>query len=154
MKIRVLASGEIRHIENGLGSVLLSAGLAELLSKEEPPAPGKLPKYQPKPVTPVWEVVVIGNLHKELAIQMTILGQTYQYTGLPADANRKISWDGGFRWYSGFGREIPSDVLRRYAESWKDNPELRPLGASAEVQQAFSSHENEIQEADRIARGR
>ncbi len=124
MKIRILASGEIRHIDNSTGTALVSAGLAESLSADE--STRKLPKYQPTLITePEWEVITTGVTKQELVIRMTILGGVYHYSGAPETANRKISWDGGFRYANKFGREIPKPILEQYKRQYKDSPNLR-----------------------------
>jgi hypothetical protein len=155
MKIRILASGEIRHIDNSTGSALISAGLAEGLSTPADDKPGRLPRPgDAVKVEPFWEVVVVGITKTELVIRMTILGQSYLYGGAPDKANQKISWDGGFRYASGLGREIPEPILSQYKRQWKDNPELQAVAAfSPDTQAAFSSRENEVQAAAKAARG-
>jgi hypothetical protein len=156
MKIRIIASGEIRHIDNSTGSALVSAGLAEALSNPDD-KPGRLPKYgDARPAEPLWEVSVVkGSARNELAILMTILGQTHQFQGDPDTANAKVTWDGGFRYVNGLGREIPEEILRQYRKAWKSNLDIRPVaGFNPEAQAHFSSKVNEDQASDLAARPR
>jgi len=131
MKIRILASGETRHIDNSTGTALVSAGLAEALSADE--STGKLPKYNPSAnAEPEWEVLTVGITQQELVIKMTLLGGVYHYGGAPQNANRKIVWDGGFRYANSLGREIPKNILEQYTRQYKDSPSLRGPQPSSE----------------------
>lgn len=144
MKIRILASGETRHIDNSTGTALVSAGLAVVLSDR--PQPGD---YIPD--QPTWEVTTVGVTKQELVIRMTILGQTYYFSGNPATANKTISWDGGCRFLSGMGRAIPKDILEVYRDQWKSNPALRGPQFSV-IPEATSCPENEAQAAEKAMR--
>ena len=144
MKIKIIASGEIRHIQNDMGSALVSAGLAEALSDR--PQPGDYIPEQPK-----WEVTTVGTVKEELVVRMTILGQTYYFSGNPANANKTISWDGGCRFLNGMGRAIPKDILETYRDQWKSSPALRGPEFSM-IPEATSCPENEKQAAEKSFR--
>jgi hypothetical protein len=125
MKVRIFASGEVKHIENTLGSVLVSAGLAEVTDAPVTftplPKPGDFKVPEPK-----WLV----DLHPRAAvhiIQMSILGQFHYYSGPPEDANRCEKWNGQQRWFNGFNRAIPALILEEYTRRWKSDPGHRDL---------------------------
>jgi hypothetical protein len=152
MKIRILASGEIRHIDNSTGSALISAGLAELISKSDSPAP------QPgdyKPPQPKWSVIVVtlettitlaGRQQKFLAIRREVsrplAGQrrnsqpgVVSYTlggftdsswcSLPPDFVHDKKYANGEVFCSAFGCPVPPEILAEYKRQWKANPDLR-----------------------------
>lgn len=144
MKVKY-KNGEVSSVRNDLGRELVRAGIAEAvdpkdLEQSNKPNDGTNLDLQPLPKpgdfrcpNPEWEVVLRKKATggDELAIRMRILGTDYFYCGHPATANNKISWDGGFRWTSGLGREIPSETLREYEHRWKRHENLR---APASVQ--------------------
>lgn len=151
MKIRILASNEIRHIDNSTGSALVSAGLAEALPGSE--APGLPKPYKAGTVpAPQWSVehIQLGT-RGILAVVMEINGQRTLYTGDPKRANDRVTWDGGGRYLNGCGREIPREILKQYAKQWTE-PE--PMALSGEHAALLSSGSNETMAAELAARNR
>jgi len=136
MKIRILASGEVRHIDNSTGTALVSAGLAEVLTKDDLnlPKPGDYVSVPPK-----WEVLVkqVNQTGRsELVIRMTRPGFVADYFGEPQYANSFRSWpgpdgktEGGRRWLNGFGMAVPDEILEQYTKQWKRNRHLRAEAA-------------------------
>jgi hypothetical protein len=151
MKIRILASGEVRHIDNSTGSALISAGLAELISKSDSPLP------QPgdyKPPQPKWSIVVVspetitltGRPQKFLAIRRDVIrplasqqptsqvgAVSYTLGGfadssfcsLPPDLVHDKRYHDGRPFCSCFGCPVPDEILKEYKKQWKSNPDLR-----------------------------
>lgn len=153
MKIRILASGEIRHIDNSTGSALVSAGLAESLSATDD-KPGRLPRAGDAVVPqPIWEVVVIKSAQPVLAIRMTIGTQDALYTGDPKKVNARVEWNGGGRFTNGFGREVPEEIAKQYAKQWKSNDHLRAVGgfSDPDTRDAFSSTVNTVGQQEKEA---
>jgi len=118
MKIRILKSNEVRHIDNSTGEALISAGLAERAGADDRvasvlPKPGAAGVVQPK-----WEVVEhAGTERTFLALKMTVLHQTYIYSGAPDEINDRS-----------FGRpveQIPEEILAEYRRQYRANPALR-----------------------------
>ena len=136
MKIRILASGEVRHIDNSTGTALVSAGLAEVLTKDDLnlPKPGDYVS-----IPPTWEVLVkhVNQTGRsELVIRMTRPGFVADYFGEPQFANAFKSWpgpdgktEGGRRWLNGFGMAVPDEILEQYTKQWKRNRHLRAEAA-------------------------
>ena len=153
MKIRILASGEVRHIDNSTGGALISAGLAELISKSDNPLPGP-GDYRPPQVE--WSVVVMspeteinlaGRQLKWLAIRRDVkrplvsqqAGKdgkpgNYQVGGgftdssfcsLPPDFVHNKRYANGGAFCSAFGCPVPDEILKEYKRQWKANPDLR-----------------------------
>lgn len=120
MKIRIFASGEVKHVENSIGSVLVSAALAEVtdapVTVTPLPKPGDFKVPEPK-----WLV----DLHPRAqvhVIQMCFMHQFHYYSGKPEDANASEKWNGGTRWLNGFNRAIPKPIVEEYARRWKADP--------------------------------
>lgn len=139
MKIRILASGEIRHIDNSTGSALVSAGLAEVVSKNDSnlPVPGDF-----KPTPPKWAVLVLPD-SKTLVIRMSFPSSVMDYFGPPKDANRIVQNGGVSRYVSGFGREVPSEIVSEYTRQWKSNERLRGVPAGLQAAAAGGTNTQE-----------
>jgi hypothetical protein len=134
-RIKSLLNGEVSNVRGDIAREMVKLGVATALDALEAPneSPSKLPRYNPESVPePQWEVVTTGVTQHELVIRMTLLGGVYHYSGSPENANRKISWDGGFRYANNFGREIPRQILAQYAAAWKSSPDLRGPEGCAE----------------------
>ena len=125
MKVRIFASGEVKHVENSIGAVLISAALAE--ATDAPVTYTPLPKPgQFKVPEPKWLV----DLHPRAAvhvIQMNLLGQFFYYSGPPEDANSCEKWNGQTRWFNGFNRVIPETIVDEYARRWESQPQHRDM---------------------------
>jgi hypothetical protein len=144
MKIKIFASGEVKHISNEIGSTLISAGLAELTDAPVTGTEGKSHidlqrehlaasiAASPKPnLTPKFSIVTVpyndGQVPDKhvLAIRQDIGPQHFLYAGKPELVNAKRTWDGGFRYLSGFSCEVPGDIVESYTRQWKKNKHLR-----------------------------
>jgi hypothetical protein len=121
MKVKY-ANGAESHVAAAIGKELVKAGIAEEVT--EPITPTE----------PIWAVVTITGFQKAYAaIQITSGQETHDHdkhtttqlwAGDPRYANAKKTWPGGFRYINGLGREIPADILKRYVDTIKRNPEL------------------------------
>lgn len=134
MQIRYKATGELSHVENAFGRALIAEGRAEEVNPGEfvtaPKISGsetyRLPKPgDAKPPQPHWDVVTVGESVKRLAIKLNCGDLTLYYTGTPERANARREWQGGGRWLNGFGREVPKEIQKQYADLRKRHKELR-----------------------------
>jgi hypothetical protein len=145
MKIRYITNDIEDHVDRNLANSLIRAGIAVAVDPQEPDIPiagtslqdrqrARLGLTSQPAAVPVWDVVTVARKTKanphdpmpqELVIQMEILGGQFRWSGNPKHANATIKWDGGQRYLSGFGREVPSEILGRYTALWKKNPEWR-----------------------------
>jgi hypothetical protein len=157
VKIRNKFSGIVSSERADIAKAMIRQGMAEALEPEQQDTePGKLPKYDPSRIPqPTWSVSIEGNVRKELCIRMELPGLVALYSGHPKNINSTVSWPGGQRWLSGFGRECPAEIATQYSRQWKDNEQLRAVVPfNPDVQQAFSSKVNDDQAADLAARPR
>jgi hypothetical protein len=138
VKIRNLFTGIVSSERADIARALIRQGLCEALEADTNAPEGEgVSKLPPKfnaanfvKLDPAWEVTVLGDHdQKVLAIRMTLGSAVYSYTGKPEHANAKVVWDGGGRYVSGFGREIPGDILKLYTEQWNRNRNLRDPNA-------------------------
>jgi len=130
MKIRILASNEVKHVENSLGSTLISAGLAE--PTQDPVTDSPLPKPGDfKIPEPKWSVIVhpwshpLRETRSVLFIQMNFMHGSVQYCGHPKKVNARVEWPGGGRYLNPFGRPVPPEIVAEYTKQWNAHEELR-----------------------------
>ena len=124
MLVRYINTGAEEQLPVGLANSLIKAGMAEEVKKAPEPV---------SPETPRWSVELYGHLEPKLFIVMRIGNHRLQYGGLPERANHKVTWEGGFRYTSGFGREVPEVILCEYTTRYKNahRDERLPIEASA-----------------------
>ena len=144
MLIRILASGECRHIDNSTGAALISAGLAELIPPKPQPehlsqrqrgiptANGTVPPVPRPAPQPVFSIVtekyldaLSGPDKKVLAVRMALDKYVSHYFGKPEHINACMTWEGGARYFNGFGRAVPAEIVEAYTRQWKANKDLR-----------------------------
>jgi|HubBroStandDraft_6_1064221.scaffolds.fasta_scaffold823282_2 hypothetical protein len=141
MKVRIFASGEVKHIENSLGSVLISAGLAEVT--EAPVTITPLPKPGDfKVPAPRW-LVDLQPRAQILVIQMVLLNQFHYFSGLPEHANRSEIWHGQTRWLNGFNRPVPQSIVDEYTRRWNSEPNHRDVPKYVKAGNPNRDEENE-----------
>jgi hypothetical protein len=130
-RVKSLLNGEVSNVRGDIAREMIKLGVAEALDSLGPDTgenTSKLPKYNPTAVQePSWEVTVHQGAQgaKVLVIRMTLNNGTYDYAGLPKDANRRREWPGGGLYLSGFGRAVPKEILKQYEKSYDANSELR-----------------------------
>jgi hypothetical protein len=130
-RIKSLLNCEVSNVRADIAREMIKLGVATALDPLDTSEGSRLPKYQPAAVPePSWEVCVHNGSQgaKTLCIRMTLPNVVVDYTGSPADANRRLEWQGGGRWLNGFGREVPTEILKIYNRQYKDNPSLRGIG--------------------------
>jgi hypothetical protein len=143
MKVRIFASQEVKHVENSLGSVLISAALAEVT--DDPVTYTPLPKPgQFVPPEPKWLVALHPRTNVHI-IQMVLLNQFYYFSDDPADANRTETRNGRTRWTNGFNRAIPKNILDEYTRRWKSQPQHRDVPEFVSAANPNRCEENEEQ---------
>lgn len=148
MKIKNLFSGIVTNERVDIARALIRQGMAEALEPDTGDTPAR-PTHKPGSVgAPSWEVgtyeLPVTGGH-ELRVVMKILGQTYYYNGKPEDANARVTWDGGSRYLSGLGREIPATILDEYRRQYKSNSNIRGVSPmyGADAAKAFSGAANQ-----------
>lgn len=122
------------HINPHDGNLLINAGFAV----EIPATRADLSPPQPNIET--WKVqrltTIEGPETGPLAILRLIDGKPQGiYTGNPAHVNARVEWDGGGRFTSGLGVEVPGNLAATYHKIWNANPAWRNgFDAVAEAQ--------------------
>jgi hypothetical protein len=132
MHVRFIAGpkqGQDEHLEFTRARVLIDSGFAVEIPPEKP-------KYVPP--TPSFSVETTVGLRtpKRVGIRMTLKLNTHlrgegsfdrYYFGHPDDTNKRIGARDGYqgRFYNGFGRQVPEEIVREYRQMWNANPNLR-----------------------------
>ena len=133
MKIRSKLNGEVSNVRGDIAREMVKLGVAEIISDGTVEAVGEKPYRLPRPADlqvplPEWKVGTARTVDEVhfLAIVLNVGHNHITYFGEPRLVNAKVrTVGGGTRWFSGFGRECPAEIVEEYTRRWNADASLR-----------------------------
>ena len=150
MKVRY-ENGEVSSVRNDLGRELVRAGIATLVENEPDgrclPKPGDY-----KVPAPRWSVETVATHTGHVLAVVMRLGNSdpVLYAGSPKFINARREWQGGGRFVNGFGRRVPDETVKQYAQLWKEAEPQPVIEGQEEIRRMFSGVENQAMAADKV----